>query len=333
MSNEEWKEIERLGWFPDNMPETTKVKIFVSNTGKVKRSSYKKWNKNNKGYSNIKEYFYVLQTNRGKQRNDSKERIEKYGLYQHVLINGKAYSVHRLVAEAFIPNPENKPQVDHIDERRDNNNIDNLRWCTNIENQQYLSKEKREEQKIAKTKIKPEYKKIATKMFFKDFSTLKSVSNYFKTELSINLSSETIRMMIIDELKKEKYDEIKKSSIKDENTIIVIKYLWLTGNSAKNIAVRLNNKFNTKLYTEYMIIDVLKKIFNKKIWDSLKTKNIKEYFDKDFIKYLYKEIIINKKSIMSIEKITSFPRHSIKKILNMIDEGIYDELFNERIKI
>lgn len=41
---------------------------------------------------------------------------------------------HRLVAEAFIPNPNHLPEVDHIDANKDNNRVDNLRWVTHIEN-------------------------------------------------------------------------------------------------------------------------------------------------------------------------------------------------------
>lgn len=46
---------------------------------------------------------------------------------------GFTVKVHRLVAEAFIPNPENKPTVDHIDRNRSNNNASNLRWATRKE--------------------------------------------------------------------------------------------------------------------------------------------------------------------------------------------------------
>lgn len=57
----------------------------------------------------------------------------------HLRKNGKGLSikVHRLVAEAFIPNPYNLPQVNHIDEDKTNNNVSNLEWCTRDYNMHY----------------------------------------------------------------------------------------------------------------------------------------------------------------------------------------------------
>ena len=53
----------------------------------------------------------------------------------------KTYSIHKLVAEAFLPNPDNLPVVNHKDENKLNNNVENLEWCTQEYNVKYsLSK-------------------------------------------------------------------------------------------------------------------------------------------------------------------------------------------------
>lgn len=53
--------------------------------------------------------------------------------------NGKAkmYSVHRMVAVAFLPNPDNLPEVNHRDENPSNDNVDNLEWCDGKYNVNY----------------------------------------------------------------------------------------------------------------------------------------------------------------------------------------------------
>lgn len=64
--------------------------------------------------------------------------INKRNGYMYVYLNknakGKYCRVHRLIAEAFIDNPNNLPQVNHIDGNKQNNRVDNLEWCTSKEN-------------------------------------------------------------------------------------------------------------------------------------------------------------------------------------------------------
>ena len=67
----------------------------------------------------------------------------------------KKHLVHRLVAQAFIPNPLSLPQVNHIDENKSNNNVDNLEWCTAKYNINYGLRSK----KMVDTRLKKGYYK------------------------------------------------------------------------------------------------------------------------------------------------------------------------------
>jgi len=71
----------------------------------------------------------------------------KHTNYHRVILSKehkiKRYSIHRLVAEAFIPNPENKPHINHIDNNGENNRVNNLEWVTHSENMIHAQKQGR----------------------------------------------------------------------------------------------------------------------------------------------------------------------------------------------
>ena len=111
----------------------------VTSSGKVRylKETIRKPQKDIKGYLNL--------------------RLSNNGTY-------KFCRIHRLVAEAFIPNPNNKPQVNHINEDRADNRVDNLEWVTCTENNNHGSRN----EKIAKIQRKP-----VEGMSLKDNSILK----------------------------------------------------------------------------------------------------------------------------------------------------------------
>lgn len=77
-----------------------------------------------------------LDWTKGSLHTDSKYGRKTY----NVVVNGKSYLVHRLVAECFIPNPEHKPTVDHINRDPTDNRVSNLRWATYKEQVENSSK-------------------------------------------------------------------------------------------------------------------------------------------------------------------------------------------------
>ena len=98
----------------------------INNIGEIRRySTYNNYDKRIPEYHNVKAH------------------IDKCGYYRVILSKNnkiKNYLVHRLVAKAFIPNPNNLPQVNHKDE---NNSANNLEWCTRSYNCQYGTRTKR----------------------------------------------------------------------------------------------------------------------------------------------------------------------------------------------
>ena len=96
----------------------------VSSLGKIK--SLSRWKQNHSKLNYVEEKILKPGFN---------------GKYHHVFLskNGKSktYLIHKLVAIHFIPNPNNLPQINHIDENKLNNNVNNLEWCTQKYNCNY----------------------------------------------------------------------------------------------------------------------------------------------------------------------------------------------------
>ena len=80
----------------------------------------------------------------------------------------KMFRVNRLVAETFIPNPDNLPQVNHIDENKENNRVDNLEWCTPKENSNHGTRNERR----VKTQSKPVLQLTLTGDLIKEWSSV-----------------------------------------------------------------------------------------------------------------------------------------------------------------
>lgn len=114
--------------------------------------------RNIKGYEGdyqVSSYGRIKSLKWGNEKNLKNQKHYKGYEFVTLLKNGKShkYKVHRLVAQAFIPNPNNYPQVNHKDENKANNKVENLEWCTNKYNANYGTKNKRTAMKNSKKVI------------------------------------------------------------------------------------------------------------------------------------------------------------------------------------
>ena len=96
-----------------------------------------------------------------------KQRKNKDG-YLRCYINGKSVLAHRLIADCFLPNPNNLPQINHINEIKDDNRVDNLEWCTANYNINYGTRNERD----AKTKTKTVYQYTKDGQFIAKYPSL-----------------------------------------------------------------------------------------------------------------------------------------------------------------
>lgn len=107
---------------------------------------------------NVRSVDHVVQIKRGEQEFKALHKgkqltplirqhgylgVQLYGRGGHATRNLRTCSIHRLVAEAFIPNPNGYEEVNHLDETRTNNCVDNLEWCNHVQNSNYGTRPQR----------------------------------------------------------------------------------------------------------------------------------------------------------------------------------------------
>ena len=103
-------------------------------------------------------------------------------IYLHKNGYKKGYSVHRLVAEAFIPNPNNLPQVNHKNEIKDDNRLENLEWCDTKYNINYGTRNERVAEKLKGMKHTEEEKNKISEANSKPVLKIDPISNEIVAE-------------------------------------------------------------------------------------------------------------------------------------------------------
>lgn len=126
-----------------------------------------------------------LKTNKTMKFGSGKGGYLRVGLHKNK--KQEWYSVHRLVATAFVPNPNNLPEVNHLDENTSNNHVDNLEWCTRKENNDYGTRNERVGKVLSKTRKgsnNPKAKKVVCVETGQIFNCVKEAKQLYKGDIS-----------------------------------------------------------------------------------------------------------------------------------------------------
>lgn len=125
--------------------------------------------------------------------------IDCFG-YMRVRIKGKHYKIHRLVAETFIPNPENKREVNHKDGNKLNNRADNLEWATRSENQKHAYKlglqKPSEKQKQAVSKWNKEHRIKKVYQYDKNNNLIATYNSQQEASMVLGVKTSTISRIL-----------------------------------------------------------------------------------------------------------------------------------------
>lgn len=161
--NEEWKDIENYkGLYQiSNIGRVRSLSRFQSRTERLLKGEI-----DNRGYVRVRLSF--------------KNRTQKF-------------QVHRLVALGFIPNPQNKPQINHINGNKSNNIYTNLEWCTESENMihafktglQSLSGEKNNQSKLRESEVREIKELLLAGVYHKDIALKYNMSRRCITDINL----------------------------------------------------------------------------------------------------------------------------------------------------